>query len=178
ITDGDDHIWSGDQDILCGGGGWRQLAGSFGVLGKQRTVALDQNLDTCTKNLVEVSQAGSLEKRPCTIDSEFIDLKYSSPPPEITKETTDSPLHSSSPIQYRSGDEQELDDYIEQIQKKADAFEEAAQILHSQIQFKNWIWMKSLSNCKFGHDIMDFIDDIRVYEKTDRRHETTWAEGK
>ncbi|KAG6854163.1 hypothetical protein C0995_006989, partial [Termitomyces sp. Mi166 len=72
----------------------------------------------------------------------------------------------SSLIQYGSGDEQELDDYIEQIQKKADAFEEAAQILRSQIQFKNRIWMKSLRDRKFGHDVMDFIDDIRVYEKT------------
>ncbi|KAG6871056.1 hypothetical protein C0995_008729, partial [Termitomyces sp. Mi166 len=166
ITDGNDHIWSGDQDILHGGGGWHQLAGSFGVLGKRRTVALDQDLDMHAKNLVEVSQASSLKKRPHTIDLEFIDLTYSSPPPEITKETTDSPLCSSSLIQYGSGDEQELDDYIEQIQKKADAFEEAAQILHSQIQFKNQIWMKSLSDCKFGHDVMDFIDDIRVYEKT------------
>ncbi|KAG6858141.1 hypothetical protein C0995_002320, partial [Termitomyces sp. Mi166 len=53
ITDGDDHIWSGDQDILRGGGGWRQLAGSFGVLGKRRAVALDQDLDTRAENLVE-----------------------------------------------------------------------------------------------------------------------------
>ncbi|KAG5353954.1 hypothetical protein C0989_011442 [Termitomyces sp. Mn162] len=52
---------------------------------------------------------------------------------------TFSPLRSSSPIQYGSGDEQELKGYVQDIQKKADAFEEAARILRSQIPFKNQI---------------------------------------
>ncbi|KAG6872732.1 hypothetical protein C0995_007135 [Termitomyces sp. Mi166 len=177
ITDGDDHRWSGDQDILHGGGSWRHVVGSLSVLGKQRT--LDQYLDTHTKNPVEVSQASPSEKWPHTMDSEVIDLTYSSPPPEITEDvpTIHSPLCSSSPIQYESGDEQELDDYIQQIQKKADAFKEAAQILRSQIQFKNQIWMKPLSDRKFGRDVMDFVDDIRVYEKTGKKRKATWAEG-
>ncbi|KAG6887238.1 hypothetical protein C0995_016701 [Termitomyces sp. Mi166 len=95
------------------------------------------------------------------MNSEVTNLTYSSPPPEITEDvpTIHNPLRGSSPIQFGSGDEQELDDYIQQIQKKADAFEEAAQILCSQIHF-NRIWMKSLSDRKFGHDVMDFVDDI------------------
>ncbi|KAG6895455.1 hypothetical protein C0993_009551 [Termitomyces sp. T159_Od127] len=94
------------------------------------------------------------------------------------KPVPESPHRSSSPIQYGSGDEQEVDEFAEQITKKAEILEEAAAILRSQLQFKNLIWMKALSDEKFGRDIMHFVDDIRLYERTGRKRETTWAEGR
>ncbi|KAG6858681.1 hypothetical protein C0993_005263, partial [Termitomyces sp. T159_Od127] len=71
-----------------------------------------------------------------------------------------------------------VDEFAEQITKKAEILEEAAAILRSQLQFKNLIWMKALSDEKFGRDIMHFVDDIRLYERTGRKRETTWAEGR
>ncbi|KAG6860395.1 hypothetical protein C0995_011642, partial [Termitomyces sp. Mi166 len=99
----------------------------------------------------------------------IIDLTHSSPVPQATDNVpiVASPLRSSSPIQYGSGDEQELDEFMEQIKEKADAFEEAAAILRTQ-----------LSDCKFERDVMHFVDDIQLYEKTGRKRENTWMEGK
>ncbi|KAG6886353.1 hypothetical protein C0995_008378 [Termitomyces sp. Mi166 len=133
------------------------------------------------------SSGPSQIKQQCTNNSEFVDLTMdiidltrSSPVPQATDNVpiVASPLRSSSPIQYGSGDEQELDEFMEQIKEKADAFEEAAAILRTQLQYKNRIWMKTLSDRKFGRDVMHFVDDIQLYEKTDRKRETTWAEGK
>jgi hypothetical protein len=36
ISDGDDHVWLGDKDVLKGGGGWRDLAPD-GMLGSKRS---------------------------------------------------------------------------------------------------------------------------------------------
>ncbi|KAG6805042.1 hypothetical protein H0H92_001030 [Tricholoma furcatifolium] len=111
----------------------------------------------------------------------MIDLTRSSP---ISISPGGSPvapaaiLRSSPSVGYGSGDEQEIDDFMEEIIRKADAFEEAAAILRSQLKFKNPIWLKRQSDSKFGRDVMDFVDDIQLYEKTGRRRETTWAEGK
>jgi hypothetical protein len=36
VTDGDDHVWSGDKTVLAGGGGWRELeARKSRLLGKR-----------------------------------------------------------------------------------------------------------------------------------------------
>ncbi|KAG6859608.1 hypothetical protein C0995_006664, partial [Termitomyces sp. Mi166 len=173
INDGDDHEWTGDQDVLRGGGGWCELLGKRCIL---------------NEDMPENKSAGPSQlKQQRTNNSEFVDLTtdiidftHSSPVPQATDNVpiVASPLRSSSPIQYGSGDEQELDEFMEQIKEKADAFKEAAAILRTQLQYKNQIWMKTLSHRKFGCDVMHFIDDIQLYEETGRKHETTWVEGK
>jgi hypothetical protein len=56
--------------------------------------------------------------------------------------------------------------YQEKLLQKAEAFEEAAQILRSQIPHRNPIWMKSVIDRKLGNDVADFVADIRRFEST------------
>ena len=56
--------------------------------------------------------------------------------------------------------------YQEKLLQKAEAFEEAAQILHSQIPHRNQIWMKSVIDQKLGNDVTDFVADICHFEST------------
>jgi hypothetical protein len=104
ITDGDDHIWSGDQNVLKGGGGWRDLDENIlqpqHVLGKH---ALEDDTRLATGG-----------KRART--SEVIDLTHSSPAPEDAQEDEEMLVdqqQSSSPIDYGSGDENEVSSTID-----------------------------------------------------------------
>ena len=67
--------------------------------------------------------------------------------------------------------------YQEKLLQKAKAFEEAAQILRSQIPHRNRIWMKSVIDRKLGNDVTDFVADIHRFESTGRKRDTTWGEG-
>ena len=67
--------------------------------------------------------------------------------------------------------------YQEKLLQKAEAFEEAAQILHSQIPHRNQIWMKSVIDRKLGNDVTDFVADIHCLKSTGQKWDTTWGEG-
>jgi hypothetical protein len=68
--------------------------------------------------------------------------------------------------------------YWEELLQKAVAFEEAAQIPHSQIPHHNQIWMKSIVDRKLGHGVTDFVADIHHFESTGQKCDTTWGEGR
>ena len=67
--------------------------------------------------------------------------------------------------------------YQEKLLQKAEAFEEAAQILRSQIPHRNQIWMKSVIDQKLGNDVTDFVADIHHFESIGQKQDTTWGEG-
>ena len=102
ITDGDDHIWSGNKDVLKGGGGWRDLTTETSqfssVLGKHAHAS-------CHQELEDQGSAPQQTKRTCM--SEVIDPTHSSPAPEEVQEVEEMLVDqwSSSPIDYGSGDE-------------------------------------------------------------------------
>jgi hypothetical protein len=69
------------------------------------------------------------------------------------------------------------DMYQEKLLQKAEAFEEAAKILRSQIPHRSRIWMKSIIDRKLGDDVTNFVADIRRFESTGHKRDTTWGEG-
>ena len=109
-TDGDDHIWSGDRDILKGGGGWRDLEQQASqppsVLGKRAHHGQDGHFGD------DQGSTQGQTKRART--SEVIDLTQSSPAPEDAKVVEMLVDHqSSSPIDYGSGDEHDVSPAID-----------------------------------------------------------------
>ncbi|KAG6805593.1 hypothetical protein H0H92_014795, partial [Tricholoma furcatifolium] len=147
ITDGDDHEWTGDRDVLSGGGGWR------GMMQKRRP-------ETKYPEDTQVEESTTSKKRRTEkiidLTTEVIDLTCSSPCPTTPESPNQSSptamCYSSELLGYGSDDEQELDNLINEIEKKAKAFDEAAAILRSQLKFKNTIWLKTHGDPKFGHD--------------------------
>jgi hypothetical protein len=105
ITDGDDHIWSGNRKILLGGGGYKDLKktgkgkvtnSASAVLGKR---ALSSN------SVDEKSHGGPSKK--IRTDVEVIDLTMSSSP--VPEPMSASPnARSSSPVNYISDDENQV----------------------------------------------------------------------
>ncbi|KAG6848311.1 hypothetical protein H0H93_001313, partial [Arthromyces matolae] len=165
ITDGDDHKWiRGDVETLRGGGGWEELKKGKQV-SKSRKHKLDE--DSSSSPAPEVPA-----KRP-HIDSSIIDLTNSSPAPEDDvppiEEVPVIDLRSSSPFEYDCGDENELDIYREKIAAKAQALEKAAKILRDPSFKPDQILMKHLAEGKFGNDVVDWVNDIERFEKTERR---------
>ncbi|KAG6808563.1 hypothetical protein H0H92_003721 [Tricholoma furcatifolium] len=174
ITDGDDHLWLGQKSVLRGGGGWRDL------IQNEERAFLDKRANP---NDGAQDPGPSRNKRKRT-DVEVIDLTNSSPPPE----TLDIPLitsipglslRSSSPIAYGSDDELQTDLLREELLVKATKFEEAAKIFRSQAGLQqNSMWMKHVHNHKVGNDVSALVDDITYYERTGRKQDTTWANGR
>jgi hypothetical protein len=52
---------------------------------------------------------------------------------------------------------------------------EAAEIIRSQIQHKNPIWIASMASRNIGGDTSLLVKDIRHVEITGRQREPTWA---
>ena len=126
ISDGDDHIWSGDHNILKGGGGWQKTfdeAEMVKVLGKHQRESSD--ITTINPQLPpqpEQEMKSTTETQTAFNLVETIDLTMSSPPASEKDESMiveDEPLYissntvsrSSSPIEYGSGDEEEVGSY-------------------------------------------------------------------
>ena len=112
ITDGDDHIWSGDRRILIGGGGYKDLkktgkgkVTNSVVLGKRALGKDSSNSDD------EDSENGPTKKKKTHTNVEVIDLTMSSSPaPEPVDADSDAPSASpnaraSSPVNYVSDDD-------------------------------------------------------------------------
>lgn len=122
ITDGDDHIWSGDRDVLKGGGGWRQAftdAEVERVLGKRRRSSTDIAEKPRLRVPQEPQDAVAVAPPSAT---EVIDLTMdSSPEPDFgmdekgdtdTVDDMGSTQRSSSPIEYGSEGEEEVSENI------------------------------------------------------------------
>ncbi|KAG6824654.1 hypothetical protein H0H92_006195 [Tricholoma furcatifolium] len=174
VTDGDDHLWLGQKSILSGGGGWRDLIQNEerAFLGK-RSNPNDNTQDP----------GPSTNKKRQHTDVEVIDLTYSSPPPETfdisLAESIPTPLRNSSPIAYGSDDEQQTDFLREELLNKARKFEEAARIFRSQAELQqNGMWMRHIHDHNVGNDVSALVDDITHYERSGRKRDTTWANGR
>ena len=66
---------------------------------------------------------------------------------------------------------------MEHLLSKATAFENAAAIIRAQVPYRNRIWMKNLVDRDVGHDVIDLVADVRRFEETGRKRDTTWAKG-
>lgn len=57
---------------------------------------------------------------------------------------------------------------------------ETANIIEDQLNNPGQLamWMKSIIDENVGHDLVDFVTDIRRVEGTSRRRDTTWAKNK
>ncbi|KAG6848103.1 hypothetical protein H0H87_004284 [Tephrocybe sp. NHM501043] len=73
-----------------------------------------------------------------------------------------------------------MDTYIEKIAQKAKPFEKASKLL-LDLSFRlrhDRMFIKSLAEGKLGHDVVDWVNDIELFEKTGRKRGTTWARGR
>ena len=110
ITDGDDHIWSGDRKILIGGGGYKDLekAGNGKVT---KSVVLGKRASRNDSD-DEKNGPGPSKKKQKHTDVEVIDLTMSSSPvpePIDARAPSASPnARSSSPVNYVSDDENQV----------------------------------------------------------------------
>ncbi|KAH7904418.1 hypothetical protein BJ138DRAFT_1019167 [Hygrophoropsis aurantiaca] len=145
ITDGDDHIWTGDKKVLEGGGGWRDLERKADViLGKRRHNDLE----------VPVALAGVST----AADS-----------------LSDAGTEISDAISYASDQEEtELDELTEIVAKGATYLREAAARLDAQIPHKNKLWMKNVAESGWLKGVERFVNDTNRVESTGRARDTTW----
>ncbi|KAG6806161.1 hypothetical protein H0H92_012471, partial [Tricholoma furcatifolium] len=180
ITEGDDHIWTGDVEVLKGGDGWKELRKKGGNTTRIASSASKKRLHN---NGPETSQQLKLHtpaiKRARTC--EVIDLTNSSPAPEDAPITIDDPTppRSSSPLQYYATEhEDKMDIWHEAIMSKARAFEKAAKILLDPSFQPELLMMKFLAEGKLGNDVVDWVKDIEHVEKNGRKRDTTWGIGK
>jgi len=64
------------------------------------------------------------------------------------------------------------------MRQRASHFQRAAEILLKQAEFGSRIWMKSVADRGVGNDVIHLVKDIRRFEKTSRKRDTTWADKK
>ncbi|KAG6828108.1 hypothetical protein H0H87_002932 [Tephrocybe sp. NHM501043] len=178
FTEGDDHIWTGDVEVLKGGGGWKELRKKAG--NATRIASSGASKKRLHNNGPETSQQLELHtpaiKRARTC--EVIDLTNSSPAPEDAPITINDPIppRSSSPPQdYATGHEDKMDIWHEAIMSKARAFEKAAKILLDPSFHPEPVMMKFLAEGKFGNDVVDWVKNIEHVAKNGRKRDTTWG---
>ena len=117
ISDGDDHIWSGDCNILKGGGGWQKTFDAVEmnkVLGKRKQEdSQKQEMPPTVKTMTQTGLDLDLVE---TID---LTMSSSPAPEEDSMIVEDEPFctssnvvsGSSSPVEYGSEDEEEVSCY-------------------------------------------------------------------
>ncbi|KAJ7595598.1 hypothetical protein C8J56DRAFT_1001696 [Mycena floridula] len=88
------------------------------------------------------------------------------------------PQRSSSPIEYGTADEHQMDQWCENLLTRADELEAAAKIMRAQTVHRNPIWIKSVAERDVGRDAADLVADIRRHETTGRTRDNTWARPK
>ncbi|KAJ7230875.1 hypothetical protein C8J57DRAFT_1582643 [Mycena rebaudengoi] len=67
-----------------------------------------------------------------------------------------------------SDDEQQVDMYVDALQKRAEELERGAAILRAQIPHRNKLWMSSVVKRNIGGDVSKMVADIRRFETTSR----------
>ncbi|KAG6819142.1 hypothetical protein H0H93_014943 [Arthromyces matolae] len=171
ITDGDDHEWTGDAEILEGGGGWSELLGQSGEASKtsKRKRARNSTEKDQSPRITEKSKRARVE-------AEIIDLTSSSPGPIPVDDIPE--VRSSSPLEYGSEDEYNTDLLREKIKAKALAFKKASEILLDPSFQPDHLLLKYIAEGKLGNDVVEWVEDINRVEKTGRKRDTTWALGK
>lgn len=61
------------------------------------------------------------------------------------------------------------------LEVRANELAEAANIIRSQLPYRNGIWMRSLTSRTVGGDVSELVHDVRWLENTGRRRDNTWA---
>lgn len=69
-----------------------------------------------------------------------------------------------------------MEELIERIEAKAAAFVKAAEIMKSQLPFKEKIWLQQVDK-HVGNDVVKFVKDIEGYKATSTSDSTTWGTG-
>lgn len=76
----------------------------------------------------------------------------------------------------------QISDKRARIRKLADTLGEAREILLSQLDYGDELWMDSVlersNGAGLGKDVVHFVTDIRHYEVTSRKRPTTWPRNK
>jgi hypothetical protein len=118
ITDGDDHVWLGDPNVIGGAGDWKSILSSSNIakaLGKQERHEDNQQREHFWKRLDNLASETNANQLVPDSDSEMakveeadvINLLIFKSPPPIDSAMIEIP-RSSSPIAYGSGDEDEV----------------------------------------------------------------------
>ncbi|KAF5361263.1 hypothetical protein D9758_010272 [Tetrapyrgos nigripes] len=143
-TDGDDQDWIGDTSQLANSM-WRQLKNQDASTKHRQSSAFTQS---------SISRSSSPTEDP---DHSFaVDTQsgYSS----------DNFTRASSPVAYGNDGEEELQKYEEFAEARAQELRLAAELIEQQIPYENFSWLKSLHDCKLGHDVHHFVKDIASFE--------------
>ncbi|KAF6751360.1 hypothetical protein DFP72DRAFT_1071563 [Ephemerocybe angulata] len=73
-----------------------------------------------------------------------------------------------------------LDKIKADLRVRAAKLAEASALIEEQLERDDVspIWLRSLHSRDIGRDVAHLVEDIRRMEKTGRKKDTTWAEGK
>ena len=158
ITDGDDHVWLGDKDVLEGGGGWRDLT-------SERTRS--------SKRPREGSPEGD---RPSDSAPDAQRMRYTGADED---EDEDEVQYILAQISFKFRVSlvvcSQLARKIEALNGRADQLVLAADIIRSQIPHRNRIWIASMVDRDIGRDVANVVLDVQHVERTGHRRDNTWA---
>lgn len=111
ITDGDDHVWMGDKQVLGGRGDWKSRLAADNLqkrLGKRKRIEDGDENNSSSANLESHKEPAKTQKLEVNLESdtppEIIDLSMSSPLPSLSEPIP----RTSFPIAYGSNDEEEV----------------------------------------------------------------------
>ncbi|PPQ78411.1 hypothetical protein CVT26_007765 [Gymnopilus dilepis] len=172
VTDGDDHTWSGNRELLAGDEEpWHAIIGN----------APNAKGNARKRPREEIEPENPIHSPKQARAIEVIDLTNSSPGQaefELPSMEVDIPERASSSVGYGSGDELEVDELRDRLQERAERLIRAGQIIMSQIPHNNLVWMRSIDRRDLGRDAIDMADDVDRFERAGRNRDTTWAQGK
>ena len=174
VNNGDDRIWTGDKELLRGGGGWKTLR--------------EDNMSLLGKRI-----------RPVTDEGERRDVAQPHPSSESaavnlipTSSPSTSPMRSSSPVGYGSDDEHQVCihatlfltviESTSQIDLDHEFAEnlmadltDAVGFIRSQVAVNNHKWLSSLKRHSWVKGIHNFTSDLQHHTQSGRRRGTTWG---
>lgn len=159
ITDGDDHVWNGDERLLSGGR-WREIGASEKILGKRARELEDVEDD-------EVNIGNRLSTPPRS-SSPFVG-HGADEEDEVRVMLFSLYLLTLMPSQ--------IDQLIAAVETRAAALAEASAILRAQLPHRNAIWLRSMVSSDVGADAHQLVRDVRRYETTGLSRDNTWAKS-
>ena len=161
ITDGDDHVWIGDPDVLMSGE-WRDFDIQQ-ILGKRSRSVMSTSVGDGLSSSAEQDMNEIHEQ---LNDPDESDLEH-----EVCQTHSKFRADVSLTLPFIS----KLQALTNALSLCADELAQAVKIIRSQLPHRNQIWMKSVVSQNLGGDISLLVKDIRYVEETGRRRDRTWA---
>jgi hypothetical protein len=159
ITEGDDHVWLGNPEMLKDGR-WREFDVEL-MIGKRPQSALSDSVgddssspddhDMSVDDQHNAVDSGG-DEEVCLILSFLFPLNLTAISIQLHKQ-------------------------MDALSICADELEEASAIIRSQLQYMNPIWIASMATRNIGRDASLLVKDVRHVEVGGRRRELTWAKA-